>query len=61
MVLEVVDKRTSQSTGCGARLAVDNCGKSQSGYRMVVSRIQSDGPRLVTEGLTRTTERSRNG
>ena len=34
MVLEVVDKRTAQSTGCGARWAVDNCGKSQAGYRM---------------------------
>ena len=52
MVLEAVDKWITQSTGCGARWAVDNCGKSQSGYRMAVSRIQSDGPRLVTEGLT---------
>ena len=60
MVLEVVDKRTAQSTGCGARWAADNCGKSQSGYRMAVSP-QSDGPRLVTEGLTTTTVRSRNG
>ena len=52
MVLDAVDKLTTVSTGCGARWAVDNCGKSHSGYRMAMSRIQSDGPRLVTEGLT---------
>ena len=51
MVLEVVDKWITVSTGCGARGAVDNCGKSQAGYRLGVSP-QSDGPRLVTEGLT---------
>ena len=59
MVLEVVHKWITQSTGCGNRGGVDNCGKSQSGYRLGVS--QSDGPRLVTEGLTIRLSRSRNG
>ena len=42
MVLEAVDKLTTVSTGCGARWAVDNCGKSQSGYRMV-SQLKRPG------------------
>ena len=44
MVLEVVDKRTAQSTGCGARWAVDNCGKSLIGGTMRSARRDCDIP-----------------
>lgn len=42
MVLGVVHKWITLSTGCGARGVVDNCGKSQAGYRMA-SQLKRPG------------------
>lgn len=63
MVLEVVHKWITLSTGCGARGAVDNWGKSQSGYRMAsqlkrpgwCANTSSSGPDPDKEGYMNTT------
>ena len=67
MVLEGVHKWITLSTGCGARWAVDNCGKSQSGYRMVsqlkrpgwCANTSSSGPDPTEEGYVDSTGKPR--
>ena len=63
MVLEAVDKLTTVSTGCGARWAVDNYGKSQSCVRMGLQlkrpgwcvNTSESGPNPDKEGYVNTT------